>query len=153
VTAASVIFGSIVLYGLGSSLPNVKMLAPKGCALLVLTALCAAATNPSGWYTSRQAAAGAKAYQKSCASCHGAALQGGMGPALVGKPFWQAYGGKKISTLWSGVHTQMPMMAPNSVPVTNSINIMAFLLRKNGIPAGTTPLDDTVDLSKVLPSK
>jgi mono/diheme cytochrome c family protein len=126
------------------------------CELVVLMGTlvaCGAATNPEGWYTSQQATAGAKAYKKTCASCHGGALQGGMGPALVGEPFWQAYGGKKVSTLWSGVHTQMPMMAPNSVAVTNSINIMAFLLQKNGVPAGTRPLDDTVDLTKALPSK
>lgn len=115
--------------------------------------VCGATPNPDGWYTSQQAVAGAKAYKKSCASCHGATLQGGMGPALVGRPFWQAYGGRKVSTLWSSVHTEMPMMAPNSVPVTNSINIMAFLLEKNGVPAGATPLDDTVDLSKALPTK
>jgi mono/diheme cytochrome c family protein len=124
-------------------------------ALLVLmgaVGFCGAADS-AGWYTSQQAGAGAIAYKKTCASCHGAALQGGMGPALVGRPFWQAYGGKKVSTLWSNVHTQMPMMAPNSVPAKNSINIMAFLLQKNGVPAGTTPLDDTVDLSKALPAK
>jgi mono/diheme cytochrome c family protein len=115
--------------------------------------VCDAMPNPDGWYTSQQALAGAKEYKKSCASCHGAALQGAMGPALVGKPFWQAYGGKKVSTLWSSVHTQMPMSAPNSVPVTNSINIMAFLLQKNGVRAGAAPLDDTVDLSKALPTK
>jgi mono/diheme cytochrome c family protein len=106
----------------------------------------------AGWYTAAQAVNGAKAYQKTCAGCHGANLQGGMGPALVGKKFWLTYGGKKISTLWSAVHTQMPMMAPGSVSAKNSVNIMAFLLQKNGLPAGTTPLDDTVDLSKVLPS-
>jgi S-disulfanyl-L-cysteine oxidoreductase SoxD len=115
--------------------------------------VCGATPNPEGWYTSQQAAAGARAYKKSCASCHGAAQQGGMGPALVGKPFWQMYGGKKVSILWSSVHTQMPMMAPNSVPVTNSINIMAFLLKKNGVPSGSAPLDDSVDLSKILPPK
>jgi hypothetical protein len=74
-----------------------------------------------------------------------------MGPALVGKQFWLTYGGKKVSTLWSAVHTQMPMTVPGAVSAKNSINIMAFLLQKNGLPAGTTPLDDTVDLSKVLP--
>jgi len=122
--------------------------------LVIETAtVCNAAPNSEGWYTSQQASAGAKAYKKACASCHGAALEGGMGPALVGKPFWQAYGGKKVSTLWSGVHTEMPMTAPNSVSVMNSINIMAFVLQKNGVPSGATPLDDTVDLSKVLPSK
>lgn len=67
-------------------------------------------------YLPAKAAAGAQAYKKTCASCHGATLEGGMGPALVGKPFWQTYGGKKVSTLWSSVHTQMPMMAPNSIP-------------------------------------
>ena len=133
-----------------------KMLTSRMCALLVLVGtlgVCGAATNPDGWYTSQQAAAGAKAYKTKCASCHGATLQGGMGPSLVGRPFWQAFGGKKVSTLWSSVHTELPMMAPNSVPATNSINIMAFLLQKNGIPAGATPLDDTVDLSKILPRK
>jgi hypothetical protein len=44
-------------------------------------------------------------------------------------------------------------MAPGSVAATNSVNIMAFVLQKNGVPAGATPLDDTVDLSKVLPAK
>ena len=115
----------------------------------------ALAQSPSvsgGWYTAGQAVSGAKAYQKTCAGCHGAKLQGGMGPPLVGKQFWLTYGGKKASTLWSAVHTQMPMMAPGSVPAKNSINIMAFLLQENGVPAGTKPLDDTVDLSKVLPS-
>jgi mono/diheme cytochrome c family protein len=115
--------------------------------------VCGETSGREGWYTSQQAAAGAQAYKKTCASCHGATLEGGMGPALVGKPFWQTYGGKKVSTLWSSVHTQMPMMAPNSVPAKNSVNIMAFLLQKNGVPAGAKPLDDTVDLSKVLPSK
>ena len=121
--------------------------------LMCTLGVCGTTSSSGGWYTSQQAAAGAKAYRKSCASCHGDTLQGGMGPVLVGKPFWQAYGGKKASTLWSSVHTQMPMMAPNSVPAKNSINIMAFLLQKNGVPAGATPLDDTVDLSKALPSK
>jgi mono/diheme cytochrome c family protein len=133
---------------------RVLQLLTLGVTFSSVCAFALAQTPPGsgGWYTAPQAANGAKAYQKTCAGCHGAKLQGGMGPALVGKQFWLTYGGKKVSTLWSAVHTQMPMMAPGSVPAKNSINIMAFLLQKNGIPAGTTPLDDTVDLSKVLPS-
>jgi len=109
--------------------------------------------DPTGWYTATQATSGAKSYQKSCASCHGAKLQGGMAPALSGRQFWTAYGGKKLSTLWSTVHTEMPMTSPGSVSPKDSINIMAFLLQQNGVAAGTVPLDDTVDLSKVLPAK
>jgi mono/diheme cytochrome c family protein len=113
----------------------------------------AARPDPAGWYTTAQAASGAKSYQKKCASCHGAKLQGGMAPALVGKQFWTAYGGKKLSTLWPTVHTEMPMTAPGSVSPTDSVNIMAYILQKNGMAAGTVPLDDTVDLTKVLPAK
>jgi mono/diheme cytochrome c family protein len=116
-------------------------------------ALAQYASASPGWYTTAQAANGAKAYQNACASCHGGKLQGAMGPALVGKQFWLTYGGKKVSTLWSAVHTEMPMMAPGSVSARNSTNIMAFLLQQNGVPAGSTPLDDTADLSKVLPAK
>lgn len=109
--------------------------------------------SSAGWYTASQATSGAKSYQESCASCHGAKLQGGMAPALVGKQFWTAYGGKKLSTLWSTIHTQMPMANPGSVSPKDSVNIMAFLLQKNGVSAGTVPLDDAVDLSKVLPTQ
>jgi mono/diheme cytochrome c family protein len=123
------------------------------CSIACAFAVAQRAPGSAGWYTKAQAVTGAKAYQKTCAGFHGAKLQGGMAPALVGKQFWLTYGGKKVSTLWSTVHTQMPMMAPGSVSAKNSTDIMAFLLQRNGLPAGTVPLDDTVDLSKVLPSK
>ncbi len=107
--------------------------------------------SSGGWYTSQQATDGALGYTRACSMCHGAGLHGAGGPALVGKPFWRAYGGQRVSTLWSAVHTQMPMTAPGSVSVRDSINIMAFLLQQNGVASGATPLDDTVDLTKVLP--
>ena len=57
----------------------------------------ALAQSPSvsgGWYTAGQAVNGAKAYQKTCAGCHGAKLQGGMGPspcrqAILAHLWWQ----------------------------------------------------------------
>jgi mono/diheme cytochrome c family protein len=135
--------------------PRILQLLMLAGTLLLVTGLASPQSAPhsAGWYTTAQAANGAKAYQKTCAGCHGAKLQGGMGPALVGRQFWLTYAGKKASTLWSAVHTTMPMSAPGSVAGKNSINIMAFLLQQNGVPAGTTPLDDTADLSKALPAK
>jgi mono/diheme cytochrome c family protein len=130
---------------------RVFQLVMLAATFLLVSAFPQSAPNSAGWYTTAQATNGAKAYQKACASCHGANLQGGMGPALVGKQFWLIYGGKKVSTLWSKVHTEMPMMAPGSVSAKNSTDVMAFLLQKNGVPAGSTPLNDTADLSKALP--
>jgi hypothetical protein len=49
--------------------------------------VCEATRNPDNWYTLAQAAAGPKAYKKTCGSCHGGTLQGGMGPALVASHF------------------------------------------------------------------
>jgi mono/diheme cytochrome c family protein len=121
------------------------------CLSLSAFALPQSAPGSAGWYTTAQAASGAKCYQKNCASCHGAKLQGAMAPALVGRQFWLKYADQKLSTLWSAVHTQMPMSAPGSVSAKNSTNIVAFLLQKNGVPSGTTPLNDTADLSKVFP--
>jgi nitrate/TMAO reductase-like tetraheme cytochrome c subunit len=108
-----------------------------------------AAKSSGGWYTPQQAANGALIYARACAMCHGAGLHDAGAPALIGQPFWQAYGGQRVSTLWSAVHTQMPMAAPGSVSVRDSIDIMAFLLQQNGVAAGATPLDDSVDLTHV----
>jgi mono/diheme cytochrome c family protein len=126
-----------------------------GVIFLFLSAFASPQRAPgsAGWYTTAQAANGAKSYQKNCATCHGVKLLGGMGPALIGRQFWLNYAGKKASTLWSDVHTTMPMSAPGSVSAKRSVDIMAFLLQKNGVPAGNIPLDDTVDLSKALPAK
>jgi len=132
-----------------SRVPRTFMLACTFC----LACAFASAQSAAGWYTTAQAASGASAYQKACAGCHGAKLQGSGAPPLVGKQFWLNYGGKKLSTLWSQVHTEMPMSAPDSVSARDSINIMAFLLQKNGVAAGAKPLDDSADLSKVLSQK
>ncbi len=122
-------------------------------SLIIAATNSTTATTSAGWYTAKQAARGAKAYKQRCATCHGGNLEGGMGPELAGKQFWLAYGGKKVSTLWSAVHTQMPMTAPGSVSAKDSTDIMAYLLEKNGVPPGTVPLNDTTDLSKALPGK
>jgi mono/diheme cytochrome c family protein len=107
----------------------------------------------SGWYTEAQAAKGAAPYAQSCASCHGATLGGGTGPALVGAAFWQKWGGKSLAKIWDQAHAQMPLNAPASQPADVSLDILAYLLSKNGVPAGKTALTDSTDLSRLLPSR
>ncbi len=111
------------------------------------------AAASGAWYTEEQARQGAKLYAANCAMCHGSTLGGGMGPALVGRPFWQAWGGRPFSQIWREVHAKMPMQAPGSVAAPVSIEILAFILERNGVAAGKTPLNDTTDLSKALPAR
>ncbi len=67
---------------------RVSALLMLAATIFFASAIAPAQSRPnSGWYTTAQAASGAKAYQKTCASCHGAKLQGGMGPALIGRQF------------------------------------------------------------------
>jgi mono/diheme cytochrome c family protein len=90
-------------------------------------------------YTGGQADAGQQVFATICAACHGATLQGGMGPALVGSAFranWQSAAG-----LLSFVARQMPLSAPGSLSPEQYTNVVAFLLRKNDIPADEKPLD------------
>jgi hypothetical protein len=47
----------------------------------------------------------------------------------------------------------MPMQAPGSVAPAASIDILAFVLQRNGVPPGPRALTDTTDLSRALPAR
>jgi mono/diheme cytochrome c family protein len=122
---------------------------PLGCVL----ALPQSAPGPAGWYTTGQAANGAKAYKKACASCHGVNLQGGMGPALIGVTWEQRFGGAKLLTVWGEIKGPMAEYAGKTFTTQQSLDILAYLLQQNGLAAGNEPLDDTRELSQALPEK
>ena len=110
-------------------------------------------TNKAGWYTEEQAATGAKTYAQSCAPCHGANLEGGAGPSLKGASWQQLYGGAKLLTVWGEIKGPMAQYAGRMFTTTESLDLLAYLLQQNGLPAGRQPLADTRELSDTIPSK
>jgi nitrate/TMAO reductase-like tetraheme cytochrome c subunit len=106
-----------------------------------------------GWYTEEQAATGAKTYAQSCAPCHGANLEGGAGPALKGASWQQLYGGAKLLTVWGEIKGPMAQYAGTTFATQQSLDLLAYLLQQNGLPAGMQPLVDTRELSDTIPSK
>jgi cytochrome c-type protein NapC len=106
-----------------------------------------------GWYTVEQAATGSGIFQHSCSPCHGANLEGGAGPALIGSSWRQLYTGAKLLAPWGEIKGPMAAYAGAKFTTQQSLDILAFLLQKNGYPAGRTPLTDTRELSEVVPSK
>ncbi|GAC1458619.1 MAG: hypothetical protein PVSMB8_14760 [Vulcanimicrobiaceae bacterium] len=112
---------------------------------VVALALAIAAGNRAdaaahrGAYTAAQAAAGGKAYAASCATCHGARLQGGMGPPLKGSlaPF---HGTESVGDVYTYISTQMPLGKPGSLAPSTYAAILAYLMHQNGHPAGTHAL-------------
>jgi mono/diheme cytochrome c family protein len=105
---------------------------------------------PAGVYSSGQAAAGEKIYFDTCASCHGAELGGvERAPALTGAAFLESWQGQDLLRLRTRIDA-MPPNAPGSLPDTDAVAVMAFLLRSSGMPAGPTPLPaDRAQLARI----
>jgi nitrate/TMAO reductase-like tetraheme cytochrome c subunit/cytochrome c5 len=107
----------------------------------------------AGWYAIEQASTGAKLYASNCASCHGAKLEGGAGPGLSGISWKQRFAGIKLLTIWGEIHGPMAQYAGTSFTEQQSLDILAFLLQQNDLPAGSLPLADTRELSRTLPAR
>ncbi len=114
----------------------------KVFALLAVAAVSLAAAAAPISFTSTQVSAGSSAFATHCATCHGAHLEGGAGPALSGANFKTLSTKVKanVSDIFTYMTTNMPMNAPASLSHTEYVNIMAFILSKNGYQAGSTAL-------------
>ena len=93
-------------------------------------------------YTQAQAQAGAKVFEKVCISCHGDKLQGGAGPTLIGTGFigkWTS-GGKSVEDFRKFMQATMPADKAGSLSEGDSYDVIAFIMSRNGYPAGEAPL-------------
>jgi len=92
--------------------------------------------------TQHQADRGTRPYAENCAPCHGAALQGqGAFPPLVGDRFNASWEGKSVADLLTRMRRTMPQDEPGSLTPAQVADILAYVLRAGGFPAGQTPLD------------
>ena len=119
--------------------------AGSACALMLITALFSfsAASAPAkagGGYTDAQATRGATVYSQSCLQCHGSNLEGESGPALSGQALKSAYGSGTAEPLYDFLSRQMPQDAPGSLSQDQYLDVTAYILSKNGFPAGTKAL-------------
>lgn len=91
-------------------------------------------------YTDAQAAAGANAYGAACSRCHGLQAQGAEAPPLTGAQFAGSWRDGPVSSLLDFISTLMPEDKPGSLSKDAYVSIVAYLLKLNGIPAGTDAL-------------
>ena len=118
-------------------------------AMIGALALCpgaiaapANAASAASDYTAAQAARGAQTYDRVCATCHGSNLEGKAGPPLTGKAFQDTLQYAKMTTsqLYAFISQSMPQNAPGSLSGEQYVDVLGFLLSKNGYPAGSIPL-------------
>ena len=98
----------------------------------------AAAQNVT--YTDVQATQGAAMYAAECSRCHGAQLQGGEGPALVGGQFDGVWRAGPAKDLFAFIKEFMPADKPNSLKDADAVILTAHILKTNNVPAATQPL-------------
>lgn len=113
-------------------------------------AQAAGAATPA-LYTAPQAAAGAAIYAQNCAACHGAALQGGVGPALTGPSFAAPAGHTTLGGVFTILAEQMPADRPGGLAHDQYENVMAYILSKNGYAAGSAALSYQASLTSSVP--
>lgn len=121
-----------------------------GAGLLLVATLATAAgqaprpkpvTTSSGVYTAAQAARGEQTYMSICVACHPA----GTYAAAAFRAKWN---GQLMSDLFSLVSSTMPKEQPGTLDAEEYAQVLAYVLRQNGAPAGKQQLPATVKALK-----
>ena len=100
-------------------------------------------TTRVGVYTTAQAVQGYGTYQLICVSCHTQASH--SGPVFVAK--WE---GRLLWDLYHYVSESMPKSEPGSLTPEEYAGVVAYLLRMNGMPGGTSEIPtDSIALKKI----
>jgi alcohol dehydrogenase (cytochrome c) len=107
-------------------------------------------------YTADQAARGAAEYARSCAVCHGESLSdGAFGPPLVGVDFRQRWAELPVLELYTRTAETMPPDRAGQLRRDTYVDLVAFMLERNGIEAGDSALPSDADAlaSRVMPGR
>ena len=118
---------------------------------IVASALCATALGSfAGWlsaaevgaFTKAQADAGSRVYTSHCARCHGARLEGGMGPPLAGEAFVRTLDVDSTTApqLYDFITSHMPRHQAGILTDQQYLRAFAFILSANGYPSGQKAL-------------
>ncbi|HLA90017.1 MAG TPA: cytochrome c [Gemmatimonadaceae bacterium] len=97
----------------------------------------------SGVYTAEQADRGRDVYVNSCKSCH-------TPVSHTGATFQSWWAGRTVADLFVYVAERMPKNDPGSLSPEEAADVVAYLFRMNGLPAGKKELPaDGTELGKI----
>ncbi|MDH5235356.1 MAG: cytochrome c [Gemmatimonadota bacterium] len=107
--------------------------------IVPVLALAAAAAQPAhrstqdGVYTLAQANQGKDLFAGYCQSCHTPTVH-------AGPPFRNKWFGRTLGELFGYMRREMPKTDPGSLGDEEYATLLAYLMRINGMPTGSTPL-------------
>ena len=100
-------------------------------------------TTMDGVYTLAQATRGRDVFASSCQSCHTPTQHSGP-------PFRNKWFGRPLGELYEYIRREMPQNEPGSMSDEDYVQALAYLLRMNGMPTGSTPLvADSAALARI----
>ena len=112
-----------------------------GSVVLLTGALLTAHQAAPGPYTTAQADAGRTTFHAECAPCHGAEMQGGVEePPLAGPRFIAKWRTRTTHDLLNFIQTRMPPQNPGGLGEPANLELVAHILRANGVASGPDPL-------------
>jgi glucose dehydrogenase len=100
-------------------------------------------------YTEAQAQHGNTLYRSKCSGCHGGDLSGEHAPPLKGDSFWAEWDQETARSLYSRIISTMPPDDAGSLAEKDVLDVMAYLLQSNGLPAGNKAVENAGDLNNV----
>ncbi len=93
----------------------------------------AAKTTLSGIYTAAQATKGEEIYFTLCVSCHAKGT-------YAGASFKSNWNNRPLWDLWDWISNKMPKNDPGSLEPGEVVQVMAYILQQNKMPAGSVAL-------------
>lgn len=117
-----------------------KMLLMTVLALAAASGTAQARSIWDGVYTDAQADRGHTQYMQNCSRCHGVNLWGTYEiPSLMGRSM-HYYSGSNLDAFLDYISTAMPLGRPGSLSPAANAEIMAYILKMNGVPSGNAEL-------------
>jgi cytochrome c553 len=127
------------------------------CLIFGMSLTCAqpvgTRSTASGVFTAEQAKSGERAFQAKCAGCHGEDLHStdAEAPDLTEGAFKFGWQGKTLANRFEQIRSTMPLGNARGLDDQTYIDIVAFILQFNGVPAGNQKLEpDTRALEQII---
>ncbi len=135
-----------------------RLLVPAAMILAaaVVTAARAEQAPPrsakEGVYTTEQATHGQTVYDEKCASCHGnmATSTPEMAALLNDSGFQNLWRDRSLARLFSRIRETMPQDKPGTLSAEQTVDLIAYILSANQLPAGDVPLPNDLESLKEI---
>ena len=105
-----------------------------------------------GVYTTAQANRGKAMYAEQCTECHGAmtSVTPDLAPLLGDYVFQAAWKNRSLTQLFDRIRDTMPQNKPRTLLPDQTVDLIAYILSANQLPAGEIPLSTDLEALKQI---